>query len=113
MNVTDVHSSCFDRQVTERVSIENFQGDLKEARLEEGGGVCDEKEQGGWEISRHHLRRQLSSHLYHQLDPLFGIEVIFINKMPVGEEEDGHACLLHQPQVARNQSNLLPLLLLH
>ena len=99
--------------MTERVSIENFLGDLKEARLKEGGGVCDEKEQGGWEISCHHLRRQLSPHLHHQLDPLLRIEVIFINKMPVSEEEDGHACLLHQLQVACNQSHLLPLLLLH
>ena len=26
MKVTDVHSGCLDRQVTERVNIENFQG---------------------------------------------------------------------------------------
>ena len=39
MKVTDVHSSCLDRQVTERVNIENFQGPILMNRRNEMGGV--------------------------------------------------------------------------
>ena len=37
MKVTDVHSSCLDRQVTERVNIENFQGPILMNRRSEMG----------------------------------------------------------------------------
>ena len=37
MKVTDVHSSCLDRQV--RVNIENFQGPILMNRRNEMGGV--------------------------------------------------------------------------
>ena len=39
MKVTDVHSSCLDRQVTEKVNIENFQGPILMNRRNEMGGV--------------------------------------------------------------------------
>ena len=39
MKVTDVQSSCLDRQVTERVNIENFQGPILMNRRNEMGGV--------------------------------------------------------------------------
>ena len=39
MKVTDLHSSCLDRQVTERVHIENFQGNILMNRRNEMGGV--------------------------------------------------------------------------
>ena len=39
MKVTSVHSSCLDRQVTERVNIENFQGPILMNRRNEMGGV--------------------------------------------------------------------------
>ena len=39
MKVTGVHTSCLDRQVTERVNIENFQGAILMNRRNEMGGV--------------------------------------------------------------------------
>ena len=39
MKVTGVHESCLDRQVTERVNIENFQGAILMNRRNEMGGV--------------------------------------------------------------------------
>ena len=39
MKVTGVHTSCLDRQVTERVNIENFQGAILMNRRSEMGGV--------------------------------------------------------------------------
>ena len=43
MKVTSVHSSCLDRQVTERVNIENFQGPILMNRRNEMGGVRVER----------------------------------------------------------------------
>ena len=43
MKVTDLHSSCLDRQVTERVYIENFQGPILMNRRNEMGGVRVER----------------------------------------------------------------------
>ena len=45
MKVTDVHSSSLDRQVTERVNIENFQGPILMNRRNEMGGVRVERMQ--------------------------------------------------------------------
>ena len=45
MKVIDVHSSCLDRQVTERVNIENFQGQVLMNRRNEMGGVRLERMQ--------------------------------------------------------------------
>ena len=39
MKVTGFHTSCLDRQVTERVNIENFQGQVLMNRRNEMGGV--------------------------------------------------------------------------
>ena len=39
MKVADVHPSCLDRHVTERVNIENLQGPILMNRRNEMGGV--------------------------------------------------------------------------
>ena len=43
MKVTDLHLSCLERQVTERVNIENFQGPILMNRRNEMGGVRVER----------------------------------------------------------------------
>ena len=45
MKVTGVHESSLDRQVTERVNIENFQGPILMNRRTELGGVRIERMQ--------------------------------------------------------------------
>ena len=45
MKVTGLHSSSLDRQVTERVNIENFQGPILMNRRNEMGGVRVERMQ--------------------------------------------------------------------
>ena len=45
MKVTDVHSSCLDRQVTERVNIENFQGPILMNRRSEMGRMREDRMQ--------------------------------------------------------------------
>ena len=45
MKVTEVHSSCLDRQVMERVHIENPQGNMLMNRRNEMGGVRGDRMQ--------------------------------------------------------------------